>query len=546
MSKNKTKPTKGGKPRSTQGNEAQSAEGQRGIPTPFLPQFDGLLGTIRWGNRLDKAICEHSSLMESLFARHTDILKRHFAWANPVKRAYFYCTAIDAANGPCTFAGDTEKEVQDHIRERHPGTGAVPRRFGLSRFEGGMASIGPSCSVTAVVAALATTTGEYQQSDLLRKAFRTSSVEDSRAFLQALNLTLPNSPAAVLGALAAQDAATSAFFEATECSDTFCKLCGTTEEGERMKTTAVLTYTAPPGLTRESAAKSLEDAFGPETAEGMQKCSVCGHGAQPGGRDGQPCIHLTRFLFKGAAAVTVVPPPALPNNRGLPEIPLETRFPTQNGAATPFLLHAALCVTTPTHLVAYVVERAGERTNWHLYDGTVHKEGVRAPEPGKVRMLIFVPAPARQTGGGGGDGDDEEDPGGRRAGVRPPPPPPPPTSLGNDALGRELFGIVLPEGSGDDAEGTEDSTTEDEHDAEEDQTPPPPGRPGRPRRAPATPKPHSKRPRRRNRDRLHTGGPSGLEAERGCRARAARHGGHPPRGGHNRPVTQTPPTGRRR
>ncbi|KPA74981.1 hypothetical protein ABB37_08943 [Leptomonas pyrrhocoris] len=441
-----------------------------------MPQFDQLAAQYATAAVLDKAIAEHTELAGRLMERHASILQRHYAWANPVHQAYFYCTAVDVTGAACTFASDAEEDVQKHIRERHPGSGAVPRRFGLSRYTGGMANIGPSCSVTAVVAALATVTGGYQQNDILRKAFRTSSAEDSRAFLQALNLRLPNSPAAVLGALAARDAATDAFFGATECHDTFCKTCGTTIEGPRVKSSGVLTYTAPPGSPQGGTAKALENAFGPEATDAVQYCSVCGC-------DAQPCVNMVHYLFHNAVAVTVVPPPTQPNNRGLPEIPLEVGFATRPLAATPFILHAALCVTTPTHLVAYVAERVEETTYWHLYDGTVHTKGVKAPDAAKVRMLLYLPVPIRHDVGEG-DNEDEEHSNGRPAGAPPPPPPPPPppTSLGTDEYGHELFGIVLPEGSA-------DTVPDDEDEAEEDQptAPSPHPLPNHPLTIPDTP-----------------------------------------------------------
>lgn len=143
-----------------------------------------------------------------------------------MRASFYYCTAIEFNDRGCTYANASEKAVQDHIREHHPGSCAVPRRLGLSPFHGGMANIGPSCSVTAVVAALATLPGGHAVAPELASAFRASTADAARAALRALALRLPASPGEVLEAIAARDPAAASLFHATARQDVFCRACG--------------------------------------------------------------------------------------------------------------------------------------------------------------------------------------------------------------------------------------------------------------------------------------------------------------------------------
>lgn len=418
-------------------NEARPKTPSNPTGEPYLPQFDGLLAAFVAAEALDKAIVEHTALARQLFERHTGTLKRHFAWANPFQESFYYCTAVDERGIACTFASDSEKDAQDHIWERHPGTGAHPRRFGLSRFTGGMANFGPSCSVTAAVAALATLEESRCFAPDIRKAFRTSQPEDSRALLRALGLALPTAPGVALEAFAAKDAVIGDLFAAKELKQTICKACGCTSDGFQTGVSAILTYEAPAGPAKGGTAAALGEAFGPTTSDTTAVCPEC-QTAEPS------CMESTHYLFEKAVAVTVVSPEALPDSAGLPDIPLEVDFPTRPFGVSKFLLHAVLCATSPSHVVAYVVERVGNAINWHLYNGTVHKAGAPPPDAKKIDTLVFLPAPPPPPRGGGDQQDDEEG-NGHRASTRGANPPPPPPQRPRDSKGRPLYGSEDPE-----------------------------------------------------------------------------------------------------
>ncbi|SYZ62435.1 hypothetical_protein (plasmid) [Leishmania braziliensis MHOM/BR/75/M2904] len=190
------------------------------------------------------------------------MLKRHFEWANPIHSSFYYCTAVDVNGAGCTYANDSEKAVQDHIRERHPGSGATPRRFGMSPLHGGMATIGPSCSITAVVAAVCTMPGLTNINTTLLRAFRGSTADTAREVIGALGLQLPTSPGWALEKLTAQDDTIGRAFAATARQDVYCSWCGVTEEGQPEPQIATVTYEAPAGGLPGTTATAISEAFG--------------------------------------------------------------------------------------------------------------------------------------------------------------------------------------------------------------------------------------------------------------------------------------------
>nr|CAJ2465726.1 unnamed protein product [Leishmania braziliensis] len=398
------------------------------IAEPWLPQFDELQGAFELAKTLDTAIVEHTDLAGKLFARHTAMLKRHFEWANPIHSSFYYCTAVDVNGAGCTYANDSEKAVQDHIRERHPGSGATPRRFGMSPFHGGMATIGPSCSITAAVAAVCTMPGIPDIDATLLRAFRGSTADTAREVIGALGLQLPTSPGWALEKLTAQDDAIRRAFAATARQDIYCSWCGETEEGQPEPQIATVTYEAPAGGLPGTTATAISEAFGHVSANLPHHCPACR-------TEGATLSALSVFLFGEAVAITVIPPAGNQKAVGLPELPLEVMLPTALFSQNPYKLHAAICATTSKHVVAYVLCREDGKEQWHRYDGTVHDTDVPPPDPATIDTLIFTRAPYKPAG----EGDNEEDTGTHPVRpTRPTAPPPPPS---RDPWGRTTYGM---------------------------------------------------------------------------------------------------------
>nr|CAJ2465510.1 unnamed protein product [Leishmania braziliensis] len=345
------------------------------------------------------------------------MLKRHFEWANPIHSSFYYCTAVDVNGAGCTYANDSEKAVQDHIRERHPGSGATPRRFGMSPLHGGMATIGPSCSITAAVAAVCTMPGIPDIDATLLRAFRGSTADTAREVIGALGLQLPTSPGWALEKLTAQDDAIRRAFAATARQDIYCSWCGETEEGQPEPQIATVTYEAPAGGLPGTTATAISEAFGHVSANLPHHCPACR-------TEGATLSALSVFLFGEAVAITVIPPAGNQKAVGLPEWPLEVMLPTALFSQNPYKLHAAICATTSKHVVAYVLCREDGKEQWHRYDGTVHDTDVPPPDPATIDTLIFTRAPYKPAG----EGDNEEDTGTHPVRpTRPTAPPPPPS-----------------------------------------------------------------------------------------------------------------------
>nr|CAJ2465508.1 unnamed protein product [Leishmania braziliensis] len=466
------------------------------------------------------------------------MLKRHFEWANPIHSSFYYCTAVDVNGAGCTYANDSEKAVQDHIRERHPGSGATPRRFGMSPFHGGMATIGPSCSITAAVAAVCTMPGIPDIDATLLRAFRGSTADTAREVIGALGLQLPTSPGWALEKLTAQDDAIRRAFAATARQDIYCSWCGETEEGQPEPQIATVTYEAPAGGLPGTTATAISEAFGHVSANLPHHCPACR-------TEGATLSALSVFLFGEAVAITVIPPAGNQKAVGLPELPLEVMLPTALFSQNPYKLHAAICATTSKHVVAYVLCREDGKEQWHRYDGTVHDTDVPPPDPATIDTLIFTRAPYKPAG----EGDNEEDTGTHPVRpTRPTAPPPPPS---RDPWGRTTYGMHP-----DTAEHEEEDTGIEPRTAEprtETHTPPtqPPGTEGRERRAtrpractrsPTRPPRTCHKPPTRHGTDFATARTRQHSRPGRSTARSARAHGHRAPAGNSRPATLTPPT----
>ncbi|KAG5512130.1 hypothetical protein JKF63_07597 [Porcisia hertigi] len=417
---------------------------------------------------LTTAVVEHISFAERLFQRHTGILKRHFAWANPSRESFYYCTAVDQNGRACTYANGCEKTVQEHIRENHAGTRAIPRWFGLSRFHGGMANVGPSCAITAAIAALMTMKTKFDPHPVLTRAFRESNFEASKELVRELALSLPATVGMVLQTVAARDGATAALFNANRREDLYCNACGATTEGHLTPQPAIGTYETAPGNPHGTTAAAPSQGFGPSWAPSREGCGHCG-------ADGGATTAVGQFFFDQAAAFTIVASRGAKQTDGMAEIPLEMPLPTAERTTARFHLHAAICATTPHHVAAYVAERENGEIFWHKYDGTRHEKDVPPPNPASIGTVIFARAPPTAVRAATGGEDDDEDPA-EAAATAPPPP-----ERNRDASGRFFYGQDPP-GTGPEEENGRDGEEDEEAAAgrNEDPTAAPPQIPAPP------------------------------------------------------------------